>query len=66
VAINDQATAQFTAYKNLGDTSIAYKPRHTHTHTQPETLEAREKTQVAISGTATHRPQQAIGAIIPI
>jgi hypothetical protein len=34
---------------NPGNTRIAYKPRHTHTHTHPETLEAREKTQVAIS-----------------
>jgi len=39
VAISDPATAHFTALKNLGNTSIAYKPRHTH----PETLEAREK-----------------------
>jgi hypothetical protein len=30
-----------------------------HTHTHLETLEAREKTQVAISDTATHRPQHA-------
>jgi hypothetical protein len=43
VAISDPATAQFTAIKNLENTSIAYKPRHTHTHTHPETLEAREK-----------------------
>jgi hypothetical protein len=39
VAISDPATAHFTAIKNLGNTSITYKPRHTH----PETLEAREK-----------------------
>jgi hypothetical protein len=39
VAISDPATAHFTALKNLGNTRIAYKPRHTH----PETLEAREK-----------------------
>jgi hypothetical protein len=43
VAISDPATAYFTTIKNLGNTSIAYKPRNTHTHTQPETLEAREK-----------------------
>jgi hypothetical protein len=43
VAISDPATAHFTVYKNLGNTSIAYKPRHMHTHTHPETLEAREK-----------------------
>jgi hypothetical protein len=66
VAISDPATAHFTALKNLGNTRIAYKPRHTHTHTHTETLEAREKTQVAISDTATHRPQHARGAKIPI
>jgi hypothetical protein len=44
VAITDPATANFTAYKNLGNISIAYNPRHTHTHTYPETLGAREKT----------------------
>jgi hypothetical protein len=60
VATNDPATAHFTAHKNLGNTRIAYKPRHTHTHTHPETLEAR-KTQVAISDTATHKPQHARG-----
>jgi len=49
VAINYPATAHFTAIKNLGYTSIAYELRHTHTHTHPETLEAREKTQVAIA-----------------
>jgi hypothetical protein len=27
VAISDPATAHFTAIKNLGNTSIAYKPR---------------------------------------
>jgi hypothetical protein len=43
VAISDPATAHFTAYKNLGNTRIAYKPRHTHTHTHPKTLEDREK-----------------------
>jgi hypothetical protein len=43
VAISDPATAHFTAHKNVGNTRIAYKPRHTHTHTYPETLEAREK-----------------------
>jgi hypothetical protein len=43
VAISDPATAHFTAIKNLGNTRIAYKPRHTHTYTHPETLEAREK-----------------------
>jgi hypothetical protein len=43
VAISDPATAHFTAHKNLGNTSIAYKPRHPHTHTHPETLEARGK-----------------------
>jgi hypothetical protein len=37
VAISDPANAHFTALKNLGNTSIAYKPRHTHTHTQLET-----------------------------
>jgi hypothetical protein len=66
VAISDPATAHFTALKNLGNTRIAYKPRHTHTHTHLETLEAREKKQVSISDTATHRPQQARGAKIPI
>jgi hypothetical protein len=48
VAISDPDTAHFTAHKNVGNTSIAYKPRYTHTHTHPETLEAREKTQVAL------------------
>jgi hypothetical protein len=43
VAKSDPATAHFTALKNLGNTSIAYKPRHMHTHTHLETLEAREK-----------------------
>jgi hypothetical protein len=43
VAISDPATAHFTAHKNLGNTRTAYKPRHTHTYTHPETLEAREK-----------------------
>jgi hypothetical protein len=43
VAISDPDTAHFTAIKNLGNTSIAYKPRHTHTHTHPETLKAREE-----------------------
>jgi hypothetical protein len=43
VAISDPATAHFTALKNLGNTSTAYKPRHMHTHTHLETLEAREK-----------------------
>jgi len=38
--------------KTLGNTRIAYKPRHTHTP-----LEAR-KTQVAISDTTTHNPQR--------
>jgi hypothetical protein len=67
VAISDPATAHFTAIKNLGNTRIAYKPRHTHTHTHPATLEARgKKTQVAISDTATHRPQHAREAKIPI
>jgi hypothetical protein len=58
VTISDPATAQITAHKNLGNTRIAYKPRHAraraHTHTP---LEAR-KTQVAISDTATHNPQR--------
>jgi hypothetical protein len=66
VAICDPATAQFTAYKNLGNASIAIKLRHTHTHTHPETQETSEETQVAISDTATHRPQHARGAKIPI
>jgi hypothetical protein len=44
VAISDPATAHFTAIKNLGNTSIAYKPRHTHTL---ETLEAGGKKTVA-------------------
>jgi hypothetical protein len=67
VAISDPATAHFTAVKNLGNTRIAYKPRHTHTPTHLETLEARgKKKQVAISDTATHRPQHARGAKIPI
>jgi hypothetical protein len=43
VAISDPATAHFKALKNLGNTSIAYKPRHKHIHTHLETLEAREK-----------------------
>jgi hypothetical protein len=60
VAIADPATAHFTAIKNLGNTRTAYKPRHTHTHTQG-------KTQVAISDTATHRPKHARGgAKIPL
>jgi hypothetical protein len=66
VAISDPATAHFTALKNLGNTSIAYKPRHTHTHTHPGTLEDREKTQVAISDTAAHKPKHAREAKIPI
>jgi len=41
VAINDSATENFTAYKNLRNISIAYQPRSTLTHTHPETLEAR-------------------------
>jgi hypothetical protein len=47
---------------------MAYKPRHTHTHTHthPETLEVREKSQVAISDTATHRPKHARGAKIAV
>jgi hypothetical protein len=65
VAISDPATAHFTAIKNLGNTRIAYKPRHTHIHTHPETLEVR-KIQVASSDTATHKPQHARGATIPI
>jgi hypothetical protein len=28
VAISDPATAHFTDIKNMGNTSIAYKPRH--------------------------------------
>jgi alpha-mannosidase len=60
--ISDPATAHFTTHKNLGNTRIAYKPRYTHTL---KTLEAR-KTQVAISDTATHKPQHARGAKIPI
>jgi hypothetical protein len=60
VAISDPATAHFTAHKNLGNTRTAYKPRYTHTHTHLETLEARGKNQVAISDTATHRPQHTI------
>jgi hypothetical protein len=43
VTISDPATAHFTAIENLGNTSIAYKPRHKHTHIHPETLEARKK-----------------------
>jgi hypothetical protein len=39
VAISEPATAHFTAYKNLENISIAYKPMHTHTHRHPETLE---------------------------
>jgi hypothetical protein len=66
VATNDPATAHFTAIKNLGNTCIAYKPRHTHTHIHLETLKAREKTQVAISDTATRKSQSAKGAKIPI
>jgi hypothetical protein len=66
VAISDPAIAHFTAHKNLGNTRIAYKPRHTHTPTHTlETLEAR-KTQVAISDPATHKPQHARRAKIPI
>jgi len=56
VAISDPATAHFTYLKNLGNKSIAYKPRHTHPQNL-QTLEAREKTQVAIGDTATHRKQ---------
>jgi hypothetical protein len=37
-----------------------------HTHVHPETLDAREKTQVAISDTAAHRQKQERGAKIPI
>jgi hypothetical protein len=66
VAISDPATAHFTAHKNLGNIRTAYKPRHTHTHTHLETLEAREKPRWLISDTATHRPQHARGAKIPI
>jgi len=33
VAISDPATANFTAHKKVGNTRIAYKPRHTHPHT---------------------------------
>jgi hypothetical protein len=66
VAISYPATAHFTALKKPGNTSMAYKPRHRHTHTHLETLEAREKNQVAISDTATHKPQHARGAKIPI
>jgi hypothetical protein len=51
--------------KNLGNISIAYKPTHMRTHTL-ETLEAREKTLVAISDMATHKPQHARGAKISI
>jgi hypothetical protein len=43
MAINDPDTAHFTALKNLGNSSIANNPRHTHTHKHLETLEAREK-----------------------
>jgi len=63
VAISDPATAHFTAHK---------KPRkhknciQTKAHTRTiKTLEAR-KTQVAISDTATPKPQHARGAKIPI
>jgi len=35
VSITDPATANFTALKNLGNTSMAYKPRHMHTQTHP-------------------------------
>jgi hypothetical protein len=37
VAISDTATAQITTLKNLGNTRITYKPRHTHTHTHTHT-----------------------------
>jgi hypothetical protein len=66
VAIIDPTTEHFTAHKNLENTSIAYQPRHKHTHTHLETLKAREKTQVTISDTDTHRPQHARGDKIPI
>jgi hypothetical protein len=66
VEISDPITANFTAIKNLGNTSIAYKPRLTHTHTHPDTIEARNKTQVSINDTATYRKQLARGAKIPI
>jgi hypothetical protein len=58
VAISDPATAHFTTHKkNLGNTRNCIQTRHTHTHTHThKTLEAR-KTQVAISDTATHKPQ---------
>jgi len=66
VEISDTATAHFTALKKPRNTSIAYKPRYTHTHIHLKILEAREEPQVTISDTATHRPQHARGAKIPI
>jgi hypothetical protein len=60
VEISDPATAHFTAHKNLGNTRVAYKPRHTHTHIL-KTLEAR-KFQETISDAATHKPKHAKGA----
>jgi len=65
VAKRDPATAQFTAYKNKVETSIAYKQRRTHTHTHPERPEAREKQRLHLV-TQLLTPQHAMGAKIPI
>jgi hypothetical protein len=43
VARSDPATANFTDHKNLGDTRIAYKPRHTYTHTHWNTRRQRKR-----------------------
>jgi hypothetical protein len=61
VAISDPATAHFTAIKTW-ETQVSHTNRGTRTPTHPETLEAREKTQVAISDTAAHKPKHARGA----
>jgi len=59
MTINDTATAQITIHKNLGNTRIAYKPWSKLTHSHLFTRS--EKKQVAISDTATHKPQEAKG-----
>jgi hypothetical protein len=42
--------------KILGNTRIAYKPRHTHT---PLNTRSQKKPRWLISDTATHKPQHA-------
>jgi hypothetical protein len=59
VAISDPATAHFTAIKTWETQELhTNQGTRTPTHTL-KTLEAR-KTQVAISDTATHKPQDAV------